>query len=31
MGEACSTYEEAEECTQGFGGWARRKETTKKT
>jgi hypothetical protein len=30
MDMACSTHEEAEECLQGLGGKARRKETTRK-
>jgi hypothetical protein len=31
MGRACSTHWEEEKCIQGFGGKARRKETTRKT
>jgi hypothetical protein len=31
MGKKCSRHGKEEECIQGFGGKARRKETTKKT
>jgi hypothetical protein len=31
MGMACRTYRREEECIQGFGGKARRKETTRTT